>query len=312
MKTSGWSFFFLIKPVILFSVLVYIATNFVVFYAMPWGTQAFKATIFSIIQQRTHIDIKPKTFNKDFQSLVLYANDKKGDNILIDVFVSDKPEKGDSTIILAKQGVIIPDPGTFKIKLQFQDGTIHDVTKNGKSYNILNFDRYERYLEIPDVERLLKKLVVRHKDISYSALKEKIKLDKAEGINTDRKEVSLAKKFAVPFACLIFGVLGATLGIKSNRSGKSGGMIISIVVIALYYITVVLAQQLGGEGLVNPTFAMWMPNIWLFVLAFYLAWKTIHETPFTNFVKAQDFCISGYEFAKKFYTSFSSERSRRP
>jgi lipopolysaccharide export system permease protein len=310
MKTSGWSFFFLIKPVLLFSFLVYILTNFVVFYATPWGTESFKKTIFNIIQQRAHIDIKPKTFNKDFQNLVLYANDKKGNNILLDVFVSDEPEKGDSTIILAKQGIIISDPGTFKIKLQFQDGTMHDVTKNGKSYNILKFDRYERYLEIPDVQRLLKKLVVRHKDISYSALKKKIQDNKAKGINTDHNEVRLAKKFSIPFACLIFGVLGATLGIKSNRSGKSGGMIISIFVIALYYITIILAQQLGGKGLLSPTFAMWIPNIWLFALAFYLAWKTIHETPFTIFSKVQDICVSGYEFAINVYKNFSTEKTR--
>jgi len=311
MKTSGWSFFFLIKPVLLFSILVYMATNFVVFYATPWGTQAFKETIFSIVQQRARIDIKPKTFNKDFQNLVLYANDKKGDNILIDVFVSDEPEKGDSTIILAKQGIIISDPGTFKIKLQFQDGTMHDVTKNGKSYNILNFDRYERYLEIPDVERLLKKLVVRHKDVSYSAVKKKIREDKAAGINTDRNEVRLAKKFSIPFACLIFGVLGATLGIKSNRSGKSGGMIISIFVIALYYLTLVFSQNLGAHGLLNPFFAMWIPNIWLFVFTSYMAWKTIREAPFTVFTKCLDFCISGYEFSRNYYQRFTS-RKRSP
>lgn len=311
MKTSGWSFYFLIKPVLLFSALIYIATTFVVFYVTPWGAQSFKETIFNIIQQRAHIDIKPKTFNKDFQNLVLYANDKKGKNILIDVFVSDKSEKGDSTIILAKQGVIIADPGTYKIKIQFQNGTIHDVTKDGKSYNILNFDRYERYLEVPDVERLKKKLTVRHKAISYRELKEKIRKNKTLSINTDRDEAQLAKKFSVPFACLIFGVLGAALGIKSNRSGKSGGMIISLFVIALYYITNVFSQKLGSHELMNPTFSMWIPNIWLFALTFYLAWKTIHESPFTVFIKLGDFFAGGYDFIRSSFLRLTSGKQNR-
>jgi len=311
MKTSGWSFFFLLRPVILFSVLIYIATSFVVFYATPWGTQAFKKTIFKIIQQRAHIDIKPKTFNRDFDNIVLYANDKKAGNVLIDVFVSDKPEKGDSTIILAKQGIIIADPDTFKIKLQFQDGTVHDVTKDGKSYNILDFDRYERYLEIPDVERLKKKLVVRHKGYSYSTLKARIKSDRAGGAKTDRDEVKLAKMFAIPFACLIFGVLGATLGIKSNRSGKSAGIIVAIFVIPLYYLTMVFAQDLGSHGLLNPTFAMWLPNMWLFTLTFYMVWKRVHETEFTTFIKIGDFCISGYEFSRNFYIRLTSGKKIR-
>lgn len=306
MKTSGWSFYFLLRPVILFSVLVYIAANFVVFYATPWGAQSFRETIFDIVKNRAHIDIKPKTFNKDFDNLVLYANDKKADNILLDVFVSDKPKKGDSTIILARQGIIIPDPGTFKIKLQFQDGTVHDVTKDGKSYNILNFDRYERYLELPDVERLKKKLIDRHRDVSYSELKKKIREDKAKGESTFSKEVRLGKKFSIPFACLLFGVLGATLGIKSNRSGKSGGMIVSIFVVALYYIIMIFSQNLGVHNMVNPIFSMWIPNIFLFVLTFYMVWKTVRESPFTILTKFMDFSISGYEFSRNFYKKITS------
>jgi lipopolysaccharide export system permease protein len=306
MKTSGWSFFFLLRPVILFSVLVYIAANFVVFYATPWGAQSFRETIFNIVKNRAHIDIKPKTFNRDFDNLVLYANDKTEGNVLIDVFVSDKPKEGDSTIILAQQGIIIAEPGTLKIKLQFQDGTVHDVTKDGKSYNILDFDRYERYLEIPDVERLKKKLVDRHKHVSYSELKKKIREDKAEGKETYRKEVRLSKKFSVPFACLLFGVLGATLGIKSNRSGKSGGMIVSIFVIASYYITMIFAQNLGAHNMVNPIFSMWIPNIFLFVLTFYMVWKTVRESPFTILTKCMDFSISGYEFSRNFFKRLTS------
>ena len=308
MKTSGWSFYFLLRPVILFSILVYIATNFVVFYASPWGTQSFREEIFKIIQHRAHIDIKPKTFNKDFQDLVLYANDKKGRNTLIDVFVADKSEEGGSKIILAKQGIIISDPESFKIKLQFQNGTIHDVTQDGKSYNILDFNRYERYLKIPDVEKLKKKLVDRHKDFSYSELKKKIREDNAEGKDTARYEVRISKKFAIPFSCLIFGMLGATLGIKSGRTGKSGGMIISFLLGTLYYLTTVFSQNFGHHGLINPTLSMWIPNIWLFALTFYMVWKTNRETPFTIFAKLQDFCISGYEFSQNFYKRTSSDK----
>jgi len=154
-------------------------------------------------------------------------------------------------------------------------------------------------------------MVVRHKDISYSALKERIRIDKARGANTDHDEVRLNKKFSIPFACLIFGVLGGTLGIKSNRSGKSGGMIISIFVIALYYITIVFSQKLGTHDLMDPSFSMWIPNIWLFALTFYLTWKTIHESPFTFFIKLGDSFISGYEFVRGFYLRLSSGKQNR-
>jgi lipopolysaccharide export system permease protein len=307
MKTSGWSFLFLMRPVFLFSIIIYIATNFVVFYAIPWGTHSFKETIFNIIQNRAHIDIQPKIFNRDFQNMVLYANDKRGDKQLLDVFVADQSEEGASKVILAKEGVIISDPENFKIKIQFQDGTVHDVTDSGKSYNILNFDRYERYLQIPDMENLKKKLVERHDDVSYSQLKEKIRKRTAEGKNSDRSKARLSKNFSIPFACLIFGLAGATLGIKSSRSGKSGGLIVSIVVAALYYITLVFSQNIGAHGVINPTFSVWIPNIWLSIFTFYIVRRTLKERPLTLFTRITDSCIEGYEIFKKLYSKLQKK-----
>jgi lipopolysaccharide export system permease protein len=302
MKASGWSFLFLMRPVFLFSIIIYVATNFVVFYAIPWGTHSFKETIFDIVQNRAHIDIKPKIFNRDFENLVLYANDKKGDKQLLDVFVADHSEEGASKVILAKEGVIISDPENFKIKIQFQDGTVHDITENGKSYNILNFDRYERYLQIPSMEELKKKLTERHDDVSYTELKENIRKRTAEGINADRSKARLSKNFSIPFACLIFGLTGASLGIKSSRSGKSGGIIVSVVIIALYYITLVFAQNIGAHGVINPTFSVWIPNIWLSIFTFYIVRKTLKESPITFFTRFIDTCREGYEICKKFYS----------
>jgi lipopolysaccharide export system permease protein len=317
MKSCGWSFLFLMRPVFLFSIIIYIATNFIVFYAIPWGTHSFKETIFDIVQNRAHIDIKPKIFNRDFKNMVLYANEKRGDKQLIDVFVADQSEEGASKVILAKEGVIISDPKNFKIKIQFQNGTVHDVTENGKSYNILNFDRYERYLQIPSMENLKKKLIERHDDVSYSQLKEKIRRRTAEGKNSDRSKARLSKNFSIPFACLIFGLAGATLGIKSSRSGKSGGIVVSVVIVALYYITLVFAQNIGAHGVVNPTFSVWIPNIWLSIFTFIIVRQTLKERPLTLVTWLTDSSLDAYEFCKKNYSnllkkSSSGKHNRKP
>ncbi len=320
MKTSGWSFLFLMRPVMLFSVLTYLATSFIVFYAIPWGTDSFRKTIFDILQNRAYIDIKPKVFNNDFKDLVLYAGEKEGKTKLKNIFVADKSEDGSSKIILAKEGILIPDKGAYKLKLQFQDGTLHDVSKEGKSYNILNFDRYERYLDLPSTEKIKKKLVVRHRDVSFAELREKIKVMKAEGKTTHREEVRLSKKFSIPFVCLIFGLTGATLGIKSSRSGKSGGIIISVVVVGLYYIGLIFSQNLGSHGIVNPLLSVWIPNIILFIFTFYMVYKTAKESPFIVFQKIADACTTSYVFfrgilrklLKKNQSNKTVEKTDRP
>ena len=42
MKASGWSFLRILKPLLIFSVMAYVCTNFIMFYALPWGNQSFK------------------------------------------------------------------------------------------------------------------------------------------------------------------------------------------------------------------------------------------------------------------------------
>jgi len=315
MRTSGWSFLFLMRPVIYFSILAYIATNIIVFYGIPWGTDSFRKTIFNIIQNRAHINIKPNVFNNDFKGLVLYAKGKEGDTQLKELFVADESGDGPSKIILAKKGVIMSDPETLKIKLQFQNGTIHDVKKEGKAYNIVSFERYERSLDLPNADKLLSKITVRHRDTSYRELKEKIRKEKALGLNTNHHEVRLGRKFSIPFSCLLFGLAGATLGIKSSRSGKSGGIILCGFVVALYYIFLICSQRLGKIGVLNPVFSPWIPNILLMLFTVYMVWKITKERPHTFSNKLMDVGLSGFEMLrnafKLLYKKFNFWESTR-
>ncbi len=302
MKTSGWSFTFLARPIMAFSIAAYILTNVVVFFAIPWGNQEFKKTLFDIVKNRAHINIQPKIFNSDFKDLVLYAQSKDGETLLKDIFVADQSEQGANKIILAKQGVIVSDPETYQITLQFQNGTIHDMTKEGRNYNILNFDRYERLLKLPDNQNLLSKLVERNRDISYGELKEIIQKKRAQGQETAREEVQVSKKFAIPFSCLLFGIAGATLGIKSSRSGRSGGIIVSALVLGVYYIGMIFSQNVGKHNLVNPSLAMWMPNVALFFLTYFMVWKTVKENSFTWLTRFSDALYTAFDALRDVYT----------
>jgi lipopolysaccharide export system permease protein len=69
------------------------------------------------------------------------------------------------------------------------------------------------------------------------------------------------KKFAIPFACLIFGILGVPLGITSRRSGKSRGFSVGIGVVLLYYVMQLAGDALGENGQISPVVGTWAPNV---------------------------------------------------
>ena len=95
--------------------------------------------------------------------------------------------------------------------------------------------------------------------------------------NYNLAHVEIHKKFAIPCACLVFGVLGLPLGITNRRGGKSSGFSLSVVIILVYYIMLNNGEQLAATGKLQPWIAMWTPNILLLAMGIYLLGRANRE-----------------------------------
>ena len=65
----------------------------------------------------------------------------------------------------------------------------------------------------------------------------------------------------MPFACLIFALIGVPLGIQTQRSSSSIGLGISVVIIFTYYAIMSTTMALGQGGTLPAPVAVWIPNI---------------------------------------------------
>jgi lipopolysaccharide export system permease protein len=111
--------------------------------------------------------------------------------------------------------------------------------------------------------------------------------------SVERKElrhlVEYHKKFSIPFACLIFILLGAPIAIKMGRSGKGWGIAFSILLFAGYYAWITGGEQLADRRFLPPWMAMWMPNIALSLLgAWLLFWTNRESRPFSLFQRLNE------------------------
>jgi lipopolysaccharide export system permease protein len=283
MKACNMSFMRIMRPVFIFSIAAYILANTMMFYALPWGNQGYKQLIFDIIQNRANFDIKPNVFNQDFKNLVILVREKGSKVHMKGVFIADQTQPDSPQMISAREGMIIPDPESLRIQLQLKNGTIHQTSNMKGDYQTLNFDRYDLTLSLPDTEKLQREALSGNRELSLGKLMEKIEELEAKGLNTASAIVELSKKFSIPFTCLIFGIFGAPLGVKSSRSGKSGSFGTSIAIIVLYYLGLISMQNLGRVGEINPYISVWIPNIVFLALGSYLMIKMQKELPFKIF-----------------------------
>jgi len=60
--------------------------------------------------------------------------------------------------------------------------------------------------------------------------------------------MEIHKKFSIPFACLVFGLIGLGLGASNRRDGKLASFVLGIAVIFVYYVLLWLGQAILALG----------------------------------------------------------------
>ena len=89
--------------------------------------------------------------------------------------------------------------------------------------------------------------------------------------------VEAHKKFSIPFACILFVLLGAPLGVMAKKGGFAVSTSLSFGFFLLYYILLIGGEELADRNQVTPEIGMWAPNVVLLIFALYLTLHTIRE-----------------------------------
>ncbi|MFB3885165.1 MAG: LPS export ABC transporter permease LptF [Thermodesulfobacteriota bacterium] len=279
-KASGMSLYQLFLPVFIFSAAACLLTTFLVFYGLPWGNLGFKTTLFRIAQSKADIDIRERVFNDAFDGLVVYVDrvpieGKRMEGILI----YDEREEGKLNTIFAKEGFLTTNPRSQEVILRLFDGDIHRVESLTHTYQRVQFSVYDLRLELANTFLSVSRKLREH-EMSIDDLKEKIQNNRAAGIDTTPQQVELHKRYAIPFTCIIFGLIGVPLGIQPRRSGRSHGFVSSILILLAYYVSLTASEIFAVRHAIPAFLAGWASNFLFGGFGIYLLIKAAKESPF--------------------------------
>lgn len=89
--------------------------------------------------------------------------------------------------------------------------------------------------------------------------------------------VEIYKKYAIPFACVIFVLVGAPLGmiVKGGSFGTSA--LISLGFYILYWISLIGGEKLADRNILEPGIAIWSGNILIGAIGIVVAYKVNYE-----------------------------------
>ena len=90
----------------------------------------------------------------------------------------------------------------------------------------------------------------------------------------DSYDVEIYKKYSIPFACLVFALIGAPLGYRVKRGGFGIAAGFSLLFFLLYWASLIGGEKLADRDLLSPFLGMWLVNIILGLFGLYLMFKS--------------------------------------
>ncbi|MDD3708076.1 MAG: LPS export ABC transporter permease LptG [Aminobacterium sp.] len=270
LKSSGISFQRILRPVIIGAIFVGIVALILNETVVPFSNRAAENLMrYEVMREKPSI-LKEQVFLRDESNgqlnRVIYIEKlqpRKGtmNNVLLQEFEGGKIKR-----------ITVGKTGLWKDgKWWINDGEVFQVAENGKVELLFRFDRqqFDLNLSPQQVEQASRK----PSEMSAIELLTQIRLLQAQGGNKAPLWVLFHLRLAVPWASVVLAILGASLGVRSHRTGSGVGFGLSVMIVFVYYVVMSLCKAFGETEHMPPFLAAWIPNVVFLLVGGYFARK---------------------------------------
>ena len=263
LRAAGVSNLKILFPVFLLGVLLSLFAFFVNLKAVPFAAQIVRNVVIKAAVFKLESPIEPGVFNTEINGYTIYVRDgdiEKG--LWKDIFIYSADEPNNSVrLITSKSGRI--DSYQENSELVLKDAVITTFPANAKSGKyvaeklgdfrlVIKTKRSELIEKLSNSEQLPEVLGLVEL-ARYAAT-----LDGKEKIEA---QILFYRKIILSVTPLIFALLGAALILRFNRSGRGFGIFLALISLIVYYLTVLLGEQLARTEKISTFNAGLLPLV---------------------------------------------------
>ncbi len=262
MRTSGVSFWRICRTPLIFGTLMWLVAFGVNERIAPGAVDLSTRTFYQIVYRTATLPLEPHIFRSDpVTGKTFYIDSVDADTHLMhNVMIF---EQGRSTPFLnvttARTAQIVNGQIVLQGAIQTRvlpNGTVQTLTVSAHDITVplpLG-DTGEKFLSnayndpyAMDAKRLSDQINFR-------------KLTGAGGSDLANLEITLAQKYALPFASFIAVVIALPLAVRFGRKGRTLGIALAVIGFFVYYALDAIGAAFGKNGALPPWIAVWLPN----------------------------------------------------
>ncbi len=280
LKACGVGPFHFLIPVGLVALAVSLLTLGLSVFVRPAANLAVKQELYAIARNRAGSLLKEQVFNDVFPDVLIYVDRVvPPGNTFQGVLIVDQRDRNAENLIIARVALLLAD--TNSIGLRLYDGMIHERRKKRAGFSQTSFNVYNLQLEL---DHLLSPRAAGRRspeDMSLEGLRETIRSKSARGVSAIPEVMETHRRFAFPFAPLVFAVLGTAMVLTPRRpsAGRSHGVASCLAWLFAYYALLSVGTAMAENGKIPPGLGPWLPNLLVGLISVHLFIRALRESP---------------------------------
>jgi lipopolysaccharide export system permease protein len=264
LRTSGVSFLRIIRLPLLAGVLVALTAFEVNENVAPIATDLSTRSFYQILYKSQTLPIEPNIYiqsvsadGKSMQNVMIYQPDRSSP---FNQILTAKSARIEGTEIVLEHAI------RTQIKADGQIGAV-DVEAKEVRLSLPMGDNGQNFLSSAYNDTYTMNTKRLAQDIAFR------KQTGQGGTDLAARELTLGTKYAYPFASFIAVIIAVPLAVRFGKNGRTLGIVLSIVLLVIYYGMVALAGAFGRNGSLDPYVAAWLPNVIMGAAGGMLIWR---------------------------------------
>ena len=259
MRAAGVSTWRTLWPALAIGLVATVATCYLNLKEAPRAQRQLRSVVVRSALYKLDSPVEPRTFTSDFPGYVIYVRD--GDKIHGQwgrVFIQTLEDDHSTDLITARAGRIDSSPEKSELVLQDAMKTrIPAPDARDQSYVVERLDLLRLVFNTGRASLLarLQKPEGNPDEMAFTDLRQRVR--ETSGSDQRDAQLILHKRLALAITPFVFSFFGAVIGLRLRRGSRGFGLLLSLLILLVYYLATLAGDQAARAGTVPPLVGAW-------------------------------------------------------